>query len=425
VARTERLTIDVTVSRDYVDPKRSGHAGAVALFACARRGEVELATAPQGYRLDVRDELAEQLRDAFADEGIKQARQVARVSEVTFPGASLYPGHHDERFAEAWRKVVANWHTHEWKPPERDGNNALLRRYVEGFRRISMTSGGASYYYVYDGLGSVVNLTSSTGSTEWTYAYDPFGAGRSDTQNDPQAPGNPIKFAGEYLDPTGLYDLRARQYDATSGRFLTEDPIEASAAGSDFSTYLYVDDRPTVSVDPTGEEAETATCPTSSRVLREKCAFNFFTASGRHLSHAQAAGLVGNLSVESWVPCRGLDPKCWQCSDHSWTNSNCGVGIAQWTYYARKKGLLAYAGGSVTNALRLRPQLGYVWHELKTGEGYNPRALAHLRNVTGKTRSSVYKASDVVMFEYEHPGRLNRPARRERSWIVFLNNRSN
>src|SRR5207248_2242207 len=42
---------------------------------------------------------------------------------------------------------------------ERDGNNALLRRYVYGARRIFMTTGGSNYYYHYDNIGSVANVT--------------------------------------------------------------------------------------------------------------------------------------------------------------------------------------------------------------------------------------------------------------------------
>jgi RHS repeat-associated protein len=68
------------------------------------------------------------------------------------------------------------------------------------------------------------------------------------TKNDPLAPSNPMRFTGEYLDPTGLYHLRARQYDTTIGRFTSTDPIE-SAMGSQ---YAYVSNRPTTFADPSG-----------------------------------------------------------------------------------------------------------------------------------------------------------------------------
>jgi len=105
----ERLTIDVTVARDVLDSKRNGHADALALFELAQRGEVELITAPQGYRLDVEGELAEQLQELFERAEVRQARQVTRVSEVTYPGADLIPGHHVEGFAEACELIAKDW----------------------------------------------------------------------------------------------------------------------------------------------------------------------------------------------------------------------------------------------------------------------------------------------------------------------------
>jgi RHS repeat-associated protein len=61
-----------------------------------------------------------------------------------------------------------------------------------------------------------------------------------------------MKFTGEYLDPTALYHLRARQYDPTSGRFLSPDPVAASSEDPYASTYTYVSNRPTMLLDPSG-----------------------------------------------------------------------------------------------------------------------------------------------------------------------------
>jgi RHS repeat-associated protein len=139
---------------------------------------------------------------------------------------------------------------------ERDGANAVIRRYVNGGRTVSMTEGGSTFYYVYDGIGSVVNVVSSTGSTEWTYSYEPFGATRTQTQDDPNAPTNVVQFAGELADPTALYYLRARQYDPTLGRLLTVDPARPDEATPAASTYAYAADRPTVLADPSGATFE-------------------------------------------------------------------------------------------------------------------------------------------------------------------------
>ena len=68
------------------------------------------------------------------------------------------------------------------------------------------------------------------------------------------APVNPMLFDGEYLDPnTGLYDLTARQYDPTTGRFLTQDSINAPVQNPYESDYLFVADQPTVLIDPSGQ----------------------------------------------------------------------------------------------------------------------------------------------------------------------------
>ncbi|HKD33416.1 MAG TPA: hypothetical protein VKB73_08095 [Gaiellaceae bacterium] len=114
----ERLTIDVNVARDDLDRDRPGHRDAVELFDLARRGEVELATAPQGYRLDVEGNLAGQLRKALERERVAPTRQVAGVGPATYPGPDLIVGHYVEGFPEACDRIVASWRSHEGRPPE-------------------------------------------------------------------------------------------------------------------------------------------------------------------------------------------------------------------------------------------------------------------------------------------------------------------
>jgi RHS repeat-associated protein len=155
----------------------------------------------------------------------------------------------------ASQKTNYLWDTNQPLPQlalERDGNNTLLRRYTYGASRISMTSGGNAYYYHYDPLGSVANLTNGTGATEWTDSYEPYGAVHAETKNDPNAPTNLFKFAGEQSDPTGLNYLRAREYDPTTGRFTQQDQIDPPPMQPYTGSYIYVADRPTNMVDPSG-----------------------------------------------------------------------------------------------------------------------------------------------------------------------------
>jgi RHS repeat-associated protein len=136
---------------------------------------------------------------------------------------------------------------------ETDGSGAALRTYLYGADTLSMSEGGASYYFHYDGLGSVVNVTNGAGQAQWSYSYDPYGNERTTTKDDPSAPTNNLRFTGELLDSTsGLYDLRARMYDPTTGRFLSTDPAPSNTSQPVTDDYAYVDDQPLVGVDPSG-----------------------------------------------------------------------------------------------------------------------------------------------------------------------------
>ena len=120
-----------------------------------------------------------------------------------------------------------------------------------------MTTGGGDSCYLTDALGSVADLTAADGSPEWSHTYKPFGAMSQETQEDPGAPVNPMRYTGQLYDPdTGLYHLRARQYDPGLGRFLTVDPLEQPLTDPYQSAYLYADGVPTALVDPSGLDSD-------------------------------------------------------------------------------------------------------------------------------------------------------------------------
>jgi RHS repeat-associated protein len=131
---------------------------------------------------------------------------------------------------------------------ERDGNDSLLRRFAHGLRPLTFATGSGTSYYHYDPLGSVRDITSSTGIIGTTYDYEPYGTIRTQSGTSP----NPLRFAGEYHDPTGFIHLRARQYDAELGRFLNRDPASTRAGIIASATYVYANDRPTAIIDPSG-----------------------------------------------------------------------------------------------------------------------------------------------------------------------------
>ena len=81
-----------------------------------------------------------------------------------------------------------------------------------------------------------------------TYTYDSYGNLTASSGSVP----NPLSYTGRELDTeTGLYYYRARYYDATGGRFVSEDPINFSA-GVNF--YRYVGNKAISLRDPTGKD---------------------------------------------------------------------------------------------------------------------------------------------------------------------------
>src|SRR5204862_3298147 len=77
--------------------------------------------------------------------------------------------------------------------------------------------------------GSVTHLTSSAGAVIEKYRYDAFGAptiyNGSNTQLSASAYNNRFLFTGrEYASTFGIYEYRARAYNPTLGRFMSEDP---------------------------------------------------------------------------------------------------------------------------------------------------------------------------------------------------------
>ena len=136
---------------------------------------------------------------------------------------------------------------------EAQGGTAL-RDYQYGDRLLSMNTSAGVMYFHHDDLGTTAAITKSTGATEWTYTYDPYGNPRTTTKVDSNAPDNPIQYTGQLIDPeTGLYDLRARTYNPSNGRFLTIDPLTPSAGQPGVSAYLYASAQPLLLTDPSGE----------------------------------------------------------------------------------------------------------------------------------------------------------------------------
>lgn len=121
MVRPERLTLDMTAIRDLVYENRERHQDGLRLLGLAERGRVELGIPPQGSLADLRGQfggdLADRIKALHLRDGVVGLPQLARLSEVTFLGENLFPGHFVEGFTEAWAQASATWNTHQGKCP--------------------------------------------------------------------------------------------------------------------------------------------------------------------------------------------------------------------------------------------------------------------------------------------------------------------
>jgi RHS repeat-associated protein len=105
----------------------------------------------------------------------------------------------------------------------KDTGGAAIR-YTQGLgidEPLATTVSGATSYYHADGLGSITSLTNASETVVDSYEYDSFG--RLTGSN--EVVSNTIRYTAPEDDgETKLYYYRARYYDPSTGRFLSEDP---------------------------------------------------------------------------------------------------------------------------------------------------------------------------------------------------------
>jgi RHS repeat-associated protein len=107
---------------------------------------------------------------------------------------------------------------------------------------------GTTEYYVSDFRGSTVAMVDATNAANIThkYQYDDFGGVTQQQESDV----NPFRYVGKYgvmYENDHLYFMRARYYDPTIGRFMSEDPVWST------NLYPYGNNNPIASIDPKGE----------------------------------------------------------------------------------------------------------------------------------------------------------------------------
>jgi RHS repeat-associated protein len=171
---------------------------------------------------------------------------------------------------------------------EQNPGGSTLANYTYGNyidEALTMDQAGQTYYFHQDAIFSPLAVTDAGANVAERYNYDAYGqATVLDGSYSPLLPnawgtphsaiGNPWLFTGRQLnEETGLYDYRARSYDAVKGRFLQRDPVRVPQA----NLYMYGEDDPVDSVDPSGRDKQTPLAGGGATVKD----FEFDTSVGR------------------------------------------------------------------------------------------------------------------------------------------------
>ena len=133
-------------------------------------------------------------------------------------------------------------------------NGAAMKHIFAGGRRIASISGGSTYFYHPDHIGSLriaTDMQQPNPNRVQTVAYDPYG---NVDPNHSSGSVLPYTYTGKELDAeTGLYYFGARYYDAAQGRFMTPDTtVQSPGDPQTLNRYAYARNNPLLYTDPSG-----------------------------------------------------------------------------------------------------------------------------------------------------------------------------
>jgi|GEM_PF-6734671 RHS repeat-associated protein len=258
-----------------LDP--SGHvASAIAALTFDAASQI----ASPGYAHDARGRVTATPERTFAWDGASRLTAIVPSTTNHQPSTHSYDGFGQLRT----RAEGGNTNRFFYNPAvagaplvaEKDeATGTPLRYYVwtPGGRLLYMIDAehdNAVYFYHFDQVGNTLALTDTNRDVVAAYAYDPYGRILAQTGTVTQ----PFTYSGAWGvrqdgDSGTLYQMRARWYDATLGRFLSPEPLWPRIwHPKSLNPYQYAAGDPVRFIDPSGREETlgvTAQAQTSAR----------------------------------------------------------------------------------------------------------------------------------------------------------------
>jgi RHS repeat-associated protein len=178
---------------------------------------------------------------------------------------------------------------------------SLTNRELQGDgvdQHLAYVTSSNAYWYLTDHLNSIRSVINNSGTVQDSIVYDGYG---NITYQTPSPATTPLySYTGRELDvETGLQYNRARYYDATTGRWFSQDPMGFHAGDSNL--YRYVNNQPTNEADPSGALPESTPIGRFVRIFRElvlqiKVRFQFQPA--RDWTAAETAKLQASFTTD-------------------------------------------------------------------------------------------------------------------------------
>lgn len=138
---------------------------------------------------------------------------------------------------------------------ERTPAGSVSKRFFGQGMKVETGTAAGGFFYTRDHLGSIREMTDSSGNVRVRYAYDPFGR-RTRTAGDLESD---FGFAGMLWSmEAGLNLTRFRAYDPKLGRWLSRDPLENAELKQGHNLYAYAGNDPVDQADPSGLSHDTA-----------------------------------------------------------------------------------------------------------------------------------------------------------------------